>query len=95
MYLMKSQKYFWKNVKNMSKIFKDSSKTHQNRVPTASGVLNSESTRKMRYGTWFKIENGARNVCFMTETCEKIVWKLHDNGVLMVCEWCEWYVNGM
>ena len=34
-------------------------------------MLNSESTRKMRYGTWFKIENGARNVCFMTETCEE------------------------
>ena len=55
-------------------------------------MLNSESTRKMRYGTGFKIENGARNVCFMTETCEKNVWKWHGNGVLMVCEW---YVNGI
>ena len=55
-------------------------------------MLNSESTRKMRYGTGLKIENGAQNVCFMTETCEQIVWKLHENGVLLVCEW---YVNGI
>ena len=74
------------------KIIKDSLQTHQNRAPRALGVLNSESTRKMRYGTGFKIENGARNVCFMTETCEKIVWELQENGMLMVCEW---YVNGM
>ena len=86
-------------LKNMSKyvkkyweIFKDSLKTHQNRAPRALGALNSESTRKMRYGTGFKIENGAWNVCFMTETCAKIVWKLHENGMLMVCEW---YVNGI
>ena len=65
MFLKKFQKY----VKTYWKIFKDSLKTHQNRSPRALGVLNSESTRKMRYGTWFKIENGARNVCFMTETC--------------------------
>ena len=96
MYIMKSEKYFWKNVKNTLKkywkFFKDSLTTHQNRGPGALGVLNSESTRKMRYGTGFRIENGVRNVCFMTETCGKIVWKLHENGMLMVCEW---YVNGI
>ena len=78
MYIVKSGKHFWKNIKNMQEFIKYSLKTHQNRSPRALGVLNSESARKMRYGTLLKIENGAGNICFMAETCEK-----------MVCVWCE------
>ena len=42
-------------------------KTHQNRGPTASGLSNSESTRKMLQISWVKIEKGARKVCFMDD----------------------------
>ena len=38
-------------------------KTHQNRSPTASGLWNSESTRKMLQISWVKIEK----VCFMDD----------------------------
>ena len=68
-----------KYVKNILKNIQRFIKTHQKRGPGALGVLNSESTRKMRYG--------AGNVCFRTETCGKNVWKWHENGMLMVCEW--------
>ena len=67
----------------MSKIFrsfvKDSLKTHQNEAPTALGVLNSNSTRNLRYKTWFKVDKGARKACFMTKTLLKNAENIHKN----------------
>ena len=54
------------------------SKTHQNRAPMVLRISNSNSTRKLRYKTWFKVDKGAQNVCFMTEACVEIV--------------CMWYI---
>ena len=42
-------------------------KTHQNRGPTASGLLNSESTKEMLQISWVKTEKAIRNVCFMND----------------------------
>ena len=67
----------------MSKIcrnfVKDSFKTHQNEAPTALGVLNSNSTRNLRYKTWFKVDKGARKACFMTKTLLKNAENMHKN----------------
>ena len=67
----------------MSKIFrnfdKNPLKTHQNEAPTALGVLNSNSTRNLRYKTWFKVDKGARKACFMTEALLKNERKINDN----------------
>ena len=66
------------------KFVQDSLTTHQNEAPTALGVLNSNSTRKLRYKTWFKVDKGAQNVCFMTEACVEIVciWYISDINVI-------------
>ena len=61
------------------KFVKDSSTTHQNRGPTALGVLNSNSTRNLRYKTWFKVDKGARKACFMTKTLLKNAENMHKN----------------
>ena len=68
----------------MSNIFrnfvKDSLTTRQNEAPTALGVLNSNSTRNLRYKTWFKVDKGARKVCFMTKALLKNDRKNNDNN---------------
>ena len=48
---MKSGKSFENMTKMDQQIIKDSLKANQNRGPAASGILNSNSARKMRYGT--------------------------------------------
>ncbi len=66
---------FSKIFSKIVKITKASSTTQQNRVPGALGVLKSKSTWKMLPKSWFKVEKGARKVCFMTETMLKIYEK--------------------
>ena len=67
----------------MSKIFrnfvKDSLTTHQNEAPTALGVLNLNSTRNLRYKTWFKVDKGARKACFMTKALLKNTENINKN----------------
>ena len=65
--------------KTFRKIVNDSLKTHQNEAPTALGVLNSNSTRNLRYKTWFKVDKGARKACFMTKTLLKNAENMHKN----------------
>ncbi len=40
-------------------------KTHRNRGPTASGVLNAESTRKLLYSGVLNVSKGAQKVGFI------------------------------
>ena len=39
----------------------------KNMSPTATGLLNSESTKEMLQISWVKIEKGIRKVCFMND----------------------------
>ena len=43
-------------------------KTHQNKGPTASGLSNSESARKILQISWFKVEQCIWKVCFTGES---------------------------
>ena len=58
---------------------KDSLKTHQNEAPTALGVLNSNSTRNLRYNPLFKVDKGARKAGLMTKTLLKNAENMHKN----------------
>ena len=57
------------------------------------GVLNSESVRKMRSKSCIKVEKGARNVCFMTETWCIYIYMVCILYVYCMYIVCVWYVG--